>query len=104
MPRFNSSVPLPNFTISNFRRKLERRDRNQNNFETKMTTVHRPNNRRKLGVLAFGIMILLAIHAPKKVAASKSPSAFVETVIYSNKIAIFSKSYCPLVLFLLTCI
>ncbi|CAL8988806.1 unnamed protein product [Prunus brigantina] len=27
--------------------------------------------------------------------ASTSPSAFVQNVIYSNKIAIFSKSYCP---------
>ncbi|KAM5546659.1 glutaredoxin-C3 [Rosa sericea] len=29
------------------------------------------------------------------VEASSSPSAFVQNVIYSNKIAIFSKSYCP---------
>lgn len=32
------------------------------------------------------------------VEASSSPSAFVQNVIYSNKIAIFSKSYCPYVL------
>ncbi|XP_024980864.1 monothiol glutaredoxin-S6-like [Cynara cardunculus var. scolymus] len=49
----------------------------------------------KFGVLIFGIMLSLMINAPKKVVASKSPSAFVQTVIYSNKIAIFSKSYCP---------
>ncbi|KAK9062029.1 hypothetical protein SSX86_019213 [Deinandra increscens subsp. villosa] len=61
----------------------------------KTTTSYRSDNRCKLGVLAFGIMILLMIHAPKKVSASKSPSAFVQNVIYSNKIAIFSKSYCP---------
>ena len=31
------------------------------------------------------------------VEASKSSSAFVQNVIYSNKIAIFFKSYCPYV-------
>ncbi|KAL8193798.1 hypothetical protein R6Q57_026490 [Mikania cordata] len=61
----------------------------------KTTTVYRSNNLCKLGVFAFGIMLLLTIYASKKVAASRSPSAFVQTVIYSNKIAIFSKSYCP---------
>lgn len=30
-----------------------------------------------------------------RVSASKSPEAFVQSVVYSNKIAIFSKSYCP---------
>lgn len=45
-------------------------------------------------------MLLLMIHASKRVEASKSTSAFVQNVIYSNKIAIFSKSYCPLVFFL----
>ncbi|KAL9253147.1 Monothiol glutaredoxin-S6-like protein [Drosera capensis] len=29
------------------------------------------------------------------VAESKSPSAFVQNVVYSNRIAVFSKSYCP---------
>lgn len=36
--------------------------------------------------------------------ASTSPSAFVQNVIYSNKIAIFSKSYCPYVTFYLCCL
>ncbi|KAK1410450.1 hypothetical protein QVD17_36987 [Tagetes erecta] len=61
----------------------------------KTMTGYRSNNRCKFGVFVFGIMILLMIHASKRVAASKSPSAFVQNVIYSNKIAIFSKSYCP---------
>ncbi|KAK6922648.1 Glutaredoxin [Dillenia turbinata] len=34
--------------------------------------------------------------APREsVASSASPSAFVHNVIYSNKIAVFSKTYCP---------
>ncbi|KAI3519194.1 hypothetical protein L1887_08221 [Cichorium endivia] len=50
----------------------------------------------KFAALISGIMmLLLLINAPKKVGASKSTSAFVQTVIYSNKIAMFSKSYCP---------
>ncbi|KAI3798853.1 hypothetical protein L1987_34137 [Smallanthus sonchifolius] len=61
----------------------------------KTTTEYQSNKRFKFGLLIFGIMLLVMIHAPKKVAASKSPSAFVQNVIYSNKIAIFSKSYCP---------
>ncbi|XP_076909185.1 monothiol glutaredoxin-S6-like [Bidens hawaiensis] len=51
------------------------------------------DNRRRLVISAVGIMLLMI--APMKVVASKSPSAFVQTVIYSNKIVIFSKSYCP---------
>ncbi|XP_076887780.1 glutaredoxin-C3-like [Bidens hawaiensis] len=54
------------------------------------------DNRRRVVILAIGIMLLMVLMiAPMKVAASKSPSAFVQTVIYSNKIVIFSKSYCP---------
>ncbi|KAI3704529.1 hypothetical protein L1987_74752 [Smallanthus sonchifolius] len=59
------------------------------------TTELRSNNRRKFGVLVLRISLLLLILAPEKVVASKSPSAFVQTAIYSNKIVIFSKSYCP---------
>lgn len=46
-------------------------------------------------VVAVTVGILLFSSAPKQALASNSPSAFVQNVIYSNKIAIFSKSYCP---------
>ncbi|KAL6227089.1 hypothetical protein ACLB2K_001048 [Fragaria x ananassa] len=39
--------------------------------------------------------VLLLLLGNDVVEASKSSSAFVQNVIYSNKIAIFSKSYCP---------
>lgn len=35
------------------------------------------------------------INFPQRALASNSPSAFVQSAIYSNRIAIFSKSYCP---------
>ncbi|THG00258.1 hypothetical protein TEA_026284 [Camellia sinensis var. sinensis] len=35
------------------------------------------------------------VSGPKQALASNSATAFVQNVIYSNKIAIFSKSYCP---------
>lgn len=41
----------------------------------------------------FGVMAI--VKGPTEALASSSPSAFVQNVIYSNKIAIFSKSYCP---------
>lgn len=50
--------------------------------------------RRPVLIAAVACMLLLG-NAPEKALASNSPSAFVENVIYSNKIAIFSKSYCP---------
>nr|XP_023880322.1 glutaredoxin-C3 isoform X1 [Quercus suber]POE75853.1 glutaredoxin-c3 [Quercus suber] len=49
-------------------------------------------------VAVVGLLLLLLLllgHIPKKVKASTSASAFVQNVIYSNKIAFFSKSYCP---------
>ncbi|XP_071735303.1 glutaredoxin-C3 [Rutidosis leptorrhynchoides] len=46
-------------------------------------------------VVSIVVLLMIMINMPNKVVASKSTSAFVETVIYSNKIAIFSKSYCP---------
>ncbi|KAI3451018.1 hypothetical protein Pfo_007683 [Paulownia fortunei] len=49
--------------------------------------------RRPVLIAAVACMLLLG-YAPQKALASNSP-AFVENVIYSNKIAIFSKSYCP---------
>lgn len=50
--------------------------------------------RRSALIAAVACMLVLG-NAPEKTLASNSPSAFVENVIYSNKIAIFSKSYCP---------
>ncbi|XP_047965970.1 uncharacterized protein LOC125210459 [Salvia hispanica] len=50
---------------------------------------------RRSALIAAVACILVIGNAPHKTLASNSPSAFVENVIYSNKIAIFSKSYCP---------
>ncbi|XP_057766159.1 glutaredoxin-C3-like isoform X2 [Salvia miltiorrhiza] len=50
--------------------------------------------RRSALIAAVACMLVIG-NAPQKTLASNSPSAFVESVIYSNKIAIFSKSYCP---------
>ncbi|KAJ4833208.1 Glutaredoxin-C3 [Turnera subulata] len=41
------------------------------------------------------ILLTLLIDAAGVVEASNSASAFVQNVIYSNRIVIFSKSYCP---------
>ncbi|CAH9067509.1 unnamed protein product [Cuscuta europaea] len=46
-------------------------------------------------IIATLIGVLLTLSNSERALASKSPSAFVQNVIYSNKIAIFSKSYCP---------
>ncbi|MCD7447501.1 hypothetical protein HAX54_030367 [Datura stramonium] len=46
-----------------------------------------------LMLTVFGVMAIAK--GPAEALASSSPSAFVQNVIYSNKIAIFSKSYCP---------
>ncbi|KAL7144164.1 hypothetical protein ABFS83_08G240500 [Erythranthe nasuta] len=51
--------------------------------------------RRPALMAAVAACILLLGNAPQKTLASNSPSAFVENIVYSNKIAIFSKSYCP---------
>ncbi|XP_030530985.1 glutaredoxin-C3 [Rhodamnia argentea] len=52
---------------------------------------------RRARLLLLGLMaVLLSLGvAPKEATASTSSSAFVQNAIYSNKIAIFSKSYCP---------
>ncbi|CAO2039882.1 unnamed protein product [Urochloa humidicola] len=46
-----------------------------------------------LARLAFPLFLLLA--AAELAAATRSPSAFVQNAIYSNRITIFSKTYCP---------
>ncbi|KAL5212499.1 hypothetical protein ABZP36_023346 [Zizania latifolia] len=38
---------------------------------------------------------LLLLAVADLAAATRSPSAFVQNAIYSNRITIFSKSYCP---------
>uniref|UniRef100_A0A1D1ZB56 Monothiol glutaredoxin-S6 n=1 Tax=Anthurium amnicola TaxID=1678845 RepID=A0A1D1ZB56_9ARAE len=41
------------------------------------------------------LLFLLAALAPGSALALNSAAAFVQNAVYSNKIAIFSKSYCP---------
>lgn len=50
--------------------------------------------RRSALIAAVACMLMLG-DVPEKALASSSPTAFVENVIYSNRIAVFSKSYCP---------
>ncbi|XP_073127204.1 glutaredoxin-C3-like [Henckelia pumila] len=50
--------------------------------------------RRSVLITAVACLVLLGNSIPQAL-ASNSASAFVQNVIYSNKIAIFSKSYCP---------
>lgn len=44
------------------------------------------------------VVAFLLLLGKDVVKASSSSSAFVQNVIFSNKIAIFSKSYCPYVI------
>ncbi|XP_027361128.1 glutaredoxin-C3 [Abrus precatorius] len=50
-------------------------------------------------VVTVTLVVLLFLsgkgNGPLSVEASNSVSAFVQNVIYSNRIAVFSKSYCP---------
>lgn len=48
-----------------------------------------------IGITLVLMVMLILGNAPKGALASNSASAFVQNAIYSNKIAIFSKSYCP---------
>ncbi|VFR02472.1 unnamed protein product [Cuscuta campestris] len=50
---------------------------------------------QNLTLISTLIGLLLLVIGPWKAIAPSSPSAFVQNVIYSNRIAIFSKSYCP---------
>ncbi|XP_020217983.1 glutaredoxin-C3 [Cajanus cajan] len=45
--------------------------------------------------VTFTFAILLFWVEPLQIHANNSVSAFVQNVIYSNRIALFSKSYCP---------
>ncbi|GAV72189.1 Glutaredoxin domain-containing protein [Cephalotus follicularis] len=46
-------------------------------------------------ITVVGLWLLLLLIAPREAKATNSASAFVQNAIYSNKIVIFSKSYCP---------
>ncbi|XP_044469432.1 glutaredoxin-C3 [Mangifera indica] len=48
-----------------------------------------------LNVVAVLLLLLLVGDVPKRTEAENSAAAFVQNSIYSNKIVIFSKSYCP---------
>ncbi|XP_017218903.1 glutaredoxin-C3 [Daucus carota subsp. sativus] len=56
----------------------------------------RKNALMKLNLASIGLaMVLVLGNAPKVALAANSVSAFVQNSIYSNKITVFSKSYCP---------
>ncbi|XP_078447887.1 glutaredoxin family protein [Wolffia australiana] len=46
------------------------------------------------GCTALTLLLILASSIPPFTIASNSAAAFVQSAIYSNKIALFSKSYC----------
>ncbi|RLM78149.1 monothiol glutaredoxin-S6 [Panicum miliaceum] len=48
-----------------------------------------------LARLAFAFPLFVLLAAAGFAAATRSPSAFVQNAIYSNRITIFSKTYCP---------
>lgn len=50
--------------------------------------------RQMASMVAIMIVFMFTV-AVKESAASNSPSAFVQNVVFSNRIAVFSKSYCP---------
>lgn len=43
----------------------------------------------------IAVFLLLVLAEADPAAATRSPSAFVQNAIYSNRITIFSKTYCP---------
>ncbi|KAG9142623.1 hypothetical protein Leryth_020647 [Lithospermum erythrorhizon] len=58
--------------------------------------IFRISRRQSLVLTAIiGVGSILLTNSVSKAVALSSPSAFVQNVIYSNKIAVFSKSYCP---------
>ncbi|KAF5198858.1 Glutaredoxin [Thalictrum thalictroides] len=50
---------------------------------------------KKVAMLMGILMLLLLLLESKETLALNSASAYVQNIVYSNKIAIFSKSYCP---------
>ncbi|CAM8902311.1 unnamed protein product [Rhodiola kirilowii] len=49
---------------------------------------------QRSAITIFALAVIRIVTSPNAVLAS-TPSAFVQNAIYSNKITIFSKSYCP---------
>ncbi|CAM8918766.1 unnamed protein product [Rhodiola kirilowii] len=49
---------------------------------------------RQSALMSFALAMMLIVTLTTETLAS-TPSAFVQNAIYSNKITIFSKSYCP---------
>ncbi|CAL0314457.1 unnamed protein product [Lupinus luteus] len=45
--------------------------------------------------IVVAVFLIFVVKGPTHVEASNSVSAYVQNLIYSNRIAIFSKSYCP---------
>ncbi|ESQ31112.1 hypothetical protein EUTSA_v10005112mg [Eutrema salsugineum] len=60
-------------------------------------------HRRRLAIAAVPVLLLLVVvsELSDSAGAANSVSAFVQNAILSNKIVIFSKSYCP---FFLVCL
>ncbi|KAJ0962190.1 hypothetical protein J5N97_030018 [Dioscorea zingiberensis] len=55
-----------------------------------------PRRHNLLSIRIFAMVLLLLFGcAPSAARTVNSVSAFVQNAVYSNKIAIFSKSYCP---------
>ncbi|GAA0153643.1 oxidoreductase [Lithospermum erythrorhizon] len=68
----------------------------QTNRAHQKTMIFRISRRQSLVLTAIiGVGSILLTNSVSKAVALSSPSAFVQNVIYSNKIAVFSKSYCP---------
>ncbi|KAL8118086.1 hypothetical protein AgCh_015844 [Apium graveolens] len=61
-----------------------------------MRMISRKDVLMKLSVAGISLALVLILgNAPKIAIAANSVSAFVQNSIYSNKITVFSKSYCP---------
>lgn len=61
-----------------------------------MTMMSRKDVLMKLNVATISLALILILgNAPTITLAANSVSAFVHNSIYSNKITVFSKSYCP---------
>ncbi|XP_019424203.1 PREDICTED: glutaredoxin-C3 isoform X2 [Lupinus angustifolius] len=45
--------------------------------------------------IVVAVLLIFVEKGPTHIEASNSVSAYVQNLIYSNRIAIFSKSYCP---------
>jgi len=73
--------------------KLDKRENQREMRGIEENAVNFCQMRGIMGVIMI-LMMLMSIGF-NGATASKSASAFVNNVIYSNRIAVFSKSYCP---------